>query len=166
MTRPETPAFQTRPVTVAGRRGIELSTQGFTFTVQSGPDLGAELRLSGPAITVGTEDTCELVLTDITASRRHVLFKLSREGIVAEDLGSTNGTWLAGVRIRSALVPDGSLIRLRPCAIGSRISRCWSSTSFRSSPSGTGCRWSPRRPARCALFPRTGGPETCAISGR
>jgi DNA-binding NtrC family response regulator len=112
MAAGETSAFQTRPVTISGRRGLEVSTQGITVMVQDGPDQGAEASLTGPVLTVGTDRTCDLALSDPTVSRQHALLKLVREGIVAEDLESTNGTWLSGVRIRSVFVPDGSLLQV------------------------------------------------------
>ncbi|MEM7286837.1 MAG: adenylate/guanylate cyclase domain-containing protein [Actinomycetota bacterium] len=73
------------------------------------------------AITVALTDTLEvgrdcdgLLIADTLASRRHVQLSRTADGVVATDLGSTNGSFLAGERIEGA-VP---LTPGRPLTVG------------------------------------------------
>jgi S1-C subfamily serine protease len=77
------------------------------LTIRSGPDTGRSLDLTG-RVAVGREDGCELVLDDEKASRVHAAFVPNPDGTVTlEDLGSTNGTYLAGRRIAAPVVLTG-----------------------------------------------------------
>jgi DNA-binding NtrC family response regulator len=79
--------------------------------VVHGPDAGR--RASGDMITVGTSGENHLVLGDPTVSRRHLSIAIEPSGgIAVTDLGSSNGTFVGGVRIRSAVVPAGTILQL------------------------------------------------------
>ncbi len=58
--------------------------------------------LTGP-IEVG-RDCDGIVLDDVTVSRRHLLLEPSAAGLIVEDLGSANGTFVEGDRIAEAMV--------------------------------------------------------------
>jgi len=54
-----------------------------------------------------------LLLADDEVSRRHALFTRNRDGVAVADLGSTNGTFVDGVRVDGHRpVPPGSVVRL------------------------------------------------------
>jgi DNA-binding NtrC family response regulator len=81
--------------------------------VEEGPDAGAlAAPEDGGALTVGTSPDSTLALTDPTVSRYHLELRHGREGVVAEDLGSRNGTFVGGVRIERALLPPGTRLRI------------------------------------------------------
>jgi len=63
--------------------------------VIQGPDAGHVAPLSG-AIVVGRDPGCELVVGDDQVSRRHVRVVSDGGSATAEDLGSTNGTYVDG----------------------------------------------------------------------
>ena len=63
--------------------------------VVQGPDAGHTTPLTG-AIVVGRDPGCELVLADDQVSRRHLQVTLDGGEATAEDLGSTNGTYVDG----------------------------------------------------------------------
>jgi predicted component of type VI protein secretion system len=61
-------------------------------------------------LCIGRSTSCDVVLTDVTVSRRHARL-IPRDGIwVLHDLSSTNGTYLNGHRVsRSQLRPGDRL---------------------------------------------------------
>jgi pSer/pThr/pTyr-binding forkhead associated (FHA) protein len=60
---------------------------------------------------VGRDDACDVVLTDPTVSRRHARIFFRDGSWVVQDLESTNGTMLNGVRVgRSELRPGDELV--------------------------------------------------------
>ena len=63
--------------------------------VIQGPDAGHVAPVSG-AIVVGRDPGCELVVGDDQVSRRHVRVVSDGGSTTAEDLGSTNGTYVDG----------------------------------------------------------------------
>jgi hypothetical protein len=56
---------------------------------------------------VGRGEDNDLVLADTGVSRRHAELLTSAEGTLVRDLGSTNGTWVNGVRVHEQLLDDG-----------------------------------------------------------
>jgi transcriptional regulator with GAF, ATPase, and Fis domain len=83
--------------------------------VVEGPDAGQvfDLDASAPSrLLVGTGPACFIKLTDPTVSRRHAAFEPTAKGAYRlNDLGSTNGTVVDGVRIGEAFVRGGEHIR-------------------------------------------------------
>jgi DNA-binding NtrC family response regulator len=61
---------------------------------------------------VGSAEGCELRLTDRTVSRRHLALELEGTGLRVLDLGSTNGTFVHGVRIRDVLLGGGETLHV------------------------------------------------------
>jgi pSer/pThr/pTyr-binding forkhead associated (FHA) protein len=51
-------------------------------------------------VIIGRATDCDIVLDHNTVSRRHAVLIRSHHGWTIEDLGSTNGTAVNGVRIR------------------------------------------------------------------
>jgi DNA-binding NtrC family response regulator len=68
--------------------------------------------VTGDAIAVGTSEDNALVLRDSAVSRYHLELRRAAEGIAVVDLGSSNGTWIGGVRIERAIVPPGTRLRV------------------------------------------------------
>lgn len=84
--------------------------------VQSGPKTGHRLTLDADFATLGRHPSSDLQLDperDLDVSARHAAVFRQGPTFVVRDLGSTNGTWLNGTRVRSdeALEP-GDRIRL------------------------------------------------------
>src|SRR5512140_2637321 len=82
------------------------------LTVVKGPDLGLRFELSRGTAIVGSGSGADLKLSDPTVSRQHLRLELARDGIRAVDLGSRNGTFLAGARIQEARILAGSRLKL------------------------------------------------------
>lgn len=75
------------------------------------PDASA-LPPGSVALVFGRAADCDVVIEHTTVSSRHARLVLSTEGLVLEDLGSTNGTFAAGAPVRRALVRAGDDVRL------------------------------------------------------
>jgi adenylate cyclase len=65
---------------------------------------------NGRSLLVGRAVACDLAISDPTISRRHAEMELFAGSILVRDLGSTNGTFVNGERVREALAPPGSRI--------------------------------------------------------
>ncbi len=61
----------------------------------------------GPHTVLGRAEGADLVLADTGVSRRHAELLTSDAGTLVRDLGSTNGTWVNGVRVHEQLLHDG-----------------------------------------------------------
>ena len=61
--------------------------------------------------SIGRSQDCDIVVDDIGVSRHHLMVRTEDDGsISAEDLRSTNGTYLNGERISSSILSDGDEI--------------------------------------------------------
>jgi transcriptional regulator with GAF, ATPase, and Fis domain len=90
----------------------ELRLDGFSLTVIEGPDNGASLRAQASEVSVGTAQGNDLVLADPTVSRHHFSISATPTGLLLRDLGSSNGTWVGGVRLLQGYVDDGARVRV------------------------------------------------------
>ena len=80
------------------------------------PEVGLEVdghvvRMTGPTAVIGRGAEAEVVVDDPGVSRRHAEVRIEADGRVrVADLGSTNGTYVDGERVRSGELADGSRI--------------------------------------------------------
>jgi two-component system response regulator GlrR len=93
-------------------RAKELRFRRFVLRVVDGLDKGREHASSGAELSVGSEASNDLVLTDPTVSRHHFVLQVHPDGVLLRDLDSTNGTTVAGYRVGSAYLKPGALIGL------------------------------------------------------
>jgi len=70
-----------------------------TLVVTDGPNVGKAYPLQGMVCTLGRSADNTVVFDSARVSRHHVQIRLLATGAVAEDLGSTNGTWVNGRRL-------------------------------------------------------------------
>ena len=77
-------------------------------------DEGHELLLNAAPVTVGRAQQNDLGLeSDEFASARHARFEPRRDGIWVEDVGSTNGTYVNGVRLEQPRrLKPGDVVRI------------------------------------------------------
>jgi DNA-binding NtrC family response regulator len=68
--------------------------------------------LPGPGLVIGREPPADVIVRDRSLSRRHARFTLSGDKVTVEDLGSLNGTYVAGSRVERAAVTEGEEIKL------------------------------------------------------
>jgi HD-GYP domain-containing protein (c-di-GMP phosphodiesterase class II) len=67
-----------------------------------GPQIEGKFWESDSLLRVGRLENMEIVLNDASVSRRHAEVTATEQGWVIRDLGSTNGTYLNGVRVGRA----------------------------------------------------------------
>jgi len=84
-------------------------------------DVGIQLKIGGQVVevgadeqTIGREQTCNVVVADSEISREHVSVRLLPDGRAElRDLGSSNGTFVNGVRIQgSVALAGGEQVRI------------------------------------------------------
>ncbi len=68
--------------------------------------------LTGSEITLGRDESNDIVLIDQKASRLHARLKCSDQGCVLTDAGSANGTFVEGQLIEQITLHAGNLIKL------------------------------------------------------
>ncbi len=99
--------WRTRALTVSAR---ERRLQRLRVEVVDGPDAGMEKMSAGDELAIGTAAGNDLVLTDGAVSRHHCAVAVDARGFLLRDLGSTNGTTLAGYRVREAYLETGAVV--------------------------------------------------------
>jgi transcriptional regulator with GAF, ATPase, and Fis domain len=90
------------------------STQ-WTLDVIQGPDRGKRFEIEDVAkrrVRIGQGLACDIVLADRSISRRHAVIETGVHGPRIVDVGSRNGTWIGGVRIRESYLRSGEILRL------------------------------------------------------
>jgi two-component system response regulator GlrR len=82
----------------------------FRLRVISGPDAPRSLESTRSEITIGSGPDQDLQLTDQYVSRQHCVIRICDDGVICEDLDSTNGTLVAGHRVMGAVIAPGDII--------------------------------------------------------
>ena len=69
-----------------------------------------EFELAKKIVSLGRGITNDIVLDDTRVSRSHAQLEYGAQGVTLEDLGSSNGTRVNGVRIkRATLKPEDTI---------------------------------------------------------
>jgi len=96
---------------LGGGQEIEVpGLKGYALVSERGPHAGLTWVLKQGATGVGRHPEDEIFLDDITVSRHHARFLLEADLLTVEDLGSTNGTYVNGVRRDRAALRPGDLV--------------------------------------------------------
>lgn len=93
-------------------RGEALVAHRHKLVVVQGVDRGQEITVEGTHVLIGTHDSCDLILTDPTVSRRHSEIIVQEDRYLLRDLNSTNGTSLGGTPMLEAYLTPGARIGL------------------------------------------------------
>ena len=97
----------TRPLTAEVRPALQL-----LLRVVSGPDFGKTLTLAAGTYVVGKAAQCDLVLTDSSVSRSHLLVQVLPAGARLVDNQSTNGCFQGASRFGTLEAGPGMEIRI------------------------------------------------------
>ncbi len=109
--------------TVAGadapaRVGVEDVTRvasarpGARLVVLGEGGAGRAYPLEGPSVVIGRARSCDIVVSDPGASRRHAEIALDEGKFYITDLDSTNGTYVNGKRIARHPLAHGDLLAI------------------------------------------------------
>jgi pSer/pThr/pTyr-binding forkhead associated (FHA) protein/tetratricopeptide (TPR) repeat protein len=82
--------------------------------VYRGDELVERMSLPLGALGFGRSEESELCLADISVSRKHGRITVSSDEVLFEDLGSGNGSWFKGQRVRSQILEHGDEILIEP----------------------------------------------------
>jgi DNA-binding NtrC family response regulator len=80
--------------------------------ILAGPDKGLSLELGAEPISAGKGTACQLRLSDESVSSHHFSICPTEDGFLLRDEGSTNGTFLNGLRVQAAYLAAASIIEV------------------------------------------------------
>ncbi len=89
-----------------------ISLRKCQLVVSEGPGRGSKITLDKNLIKVGKRSTNDLVLQDKAVSRNHFEIEYQSDSFLLRDLGSTNGTYLNGSRVKEAYLAPGDIIKV------------------------------------------------------
>jgi len=102
---------QTAPIAAGTKDAKALSPERLLIT--AGDKAGYQLKLDHREITIGRSANSDLVIDDEFASTHHARLVKQNGQWQVQDLGSTNGTFLDGVRVTSPVPLNlGSEVRI------------------------------------------------------
>jgi pSer/pThr/pTyr-binding forkhead associated (FHA) protein len=78
-----------------------MAGTSYQLTIQVGPTPGKTFPLNKPEMIIGRDLTADIVISDVEVSRKHAHLIAQQGGYLLEDLGSTNGTIVNGLRLSS-----------------------------------------------------------------
>jgi signal transduction histidine kinase len=83
-----------------------------TLAIIQGPDRGKAFEVDGNASLIGRDSSCAVPLRDPGVSRHHARLEVAGDQYILKDLGSSNGTFVNGVRIDEAILQTGDQVRV------------------------------------------------------
>jgi len=96
----------TTPVVVPG------ASDRAVVVIERGPNAGSTYAVANAEVSVGRLKDSEILLDDISVSRRHVVIRPTPAGHEVLDNGSLNGTYHNGVRVDRAALSDGDVVQV------------------------------------------------------
>ncbi len=106
------------PTWVTSYQGLPrtVNVRRCRLEVVAGADKGKIIELALPTIQIGRLGA-DLNLSDGKVSSLHCELRMTPEGYRLRDLGSTNGTYVKGVRVVDGFIQPGSVIQIGKSAI-------------------------------------------------
>lgn len=89
-----------------------VSLRKCQLVVADGTDRGKKITLDKNVTKIGKRDTNDMILSDKAISRLHCEIEYTSDSFLLRDLGSTNGTFLNGSRVKEAYLAPGDLIKI------------------------------------------------------
>ena len=101
----------TIPMMSAGGRPV-LSYQIGEFGIALPDGTVSKQTVDLPLVKVGSSSSNDIVVEDSSVSRFHCELCYTSEGFLIRDLDSTNGTYIAGMRVREATISQPTVIQI------------------------------------------------------
>ncbi len=90
-----------------------MNEGAFHFIITKGPRAGEQIALSNLPLTIGRVEPADFIIEERSVSRNHLRVSLAEHGLVIEDLGSSNGTFVNSERIHGTrLLKNGDRVSL------------------------------------------------------
>jgi pSer/pThr/pTyr-binding forkhead associated (FHA) protein len=80
--------------------------------VIKGPNIGEKFFMDKKESFIGRSPESDVLLDDITVSRKHVILRLDEKNCRLIDAGSLNGSYLNGNIVEEAILHDGDRIQI------------------------------------------------------
>ena len=80
--------------------------------ITRGPGAGSRFTLGSDVVVLGRHPRSDVLLDDISVSRRHADVRRASSGHVLRDLGSLNGTYLNGARVDESALRHGDELQI------------------------------------------------------
>lgn len=112
--RRKSPRIAQRPASVAFGDSTNVRMEAPTFVLRgvSGATFGKRFAIQGNML-VGRSNDCDICIPSEEISRHHVRLGLVPDGVMVEELGSANGTFINGRRmVGAALLKPGDELRI------------------------------------------------------
>ena len=85
------------------------------LVVDDGREKGRIISIGRASLTLGRDKSSGICIEARGVSRRHARFHIRKGTVKVEDLGSTNGTWRNGRRVKQAILKDGDQLQFGAC---------------------------------------------------
>ncbi len=92
------------PEELEGGRGVLI--------VKRGPNAGSKFFLDSDETMIGRHQESDILLDDITVSRRHAEIRREADGFSLQDVGSLNGTYVNRERVEKAHLRAGDEVQV------------------------------------------------------
>jgi len=106
-----TPVSRPAPVDDRGATRVRVAVPKLLLRGVSGAAFGKNYAVATSQV-IGRSGDCGISIPSEEISRQHARVTPSAEGLLVEDLGSANGTYINGKRIQSGLLKPGEELRL------------------------------------------------------
>lgn len=80
--------------------------------VIKGPNVGEKFFIDKEESFIGRSPESDVLLDDITVSRKHVIILKDQDGCRMKDAGSLNGSYLNGNIVEEAILNDGDRLQI------------------------------------------------------
>jgi serine phosphatase RsbU (regulator of sigma subunit) len=90
----------------------ERDDVGDYLVMVEGGEPGRRILLGSAPLTIGRDAARDLVLADSNVSRLHAQVSPQQGKVLVEDRNSTNGTFVDGKRVQTAVLAEGSLLQV------------------------------------------------------
>lgn len=99
------------PVDELGATRVRIAIPRFVLRGVSGAAFGKTYPVATQQV-IGRQSDCDIAIASEEISRRHAQVRPTPVGLMVEDLGSSNGTFINGQRVQEGLLKPGEELRL------------------------------------------------------